>query len=42
MGGMMFLARPFASIPCFFTVDGVLVGLVVVCIVFALLVRLQR
>ncbi len=31
----MFLARPFASISCFFTVDGVLVGLVVICIVFS-------
>ncbi len=30
-----FLARPFASISCFFTVDGVLVGLVVICIVFS-------
>ena len=31
----MFLARPFASTSCFFTVDGVLVGLVVICIVFS-------
>ena len=31
----MFLAWPFASIFCFFTVDGVLVGLVVICILFS-------